>query len=345
MNKEANEVTQSIVKKVVVIIFITVIFFNYLLPILSPFIVGLLLSYMLIPLTNLFENCKIPRPLGYFVSLCFLLLTLSSLIYFISESLFYQMSKLIENSPYYINEFSNVLNNFTDNLDSIFIDLPPMLSETLYKIQGNMLDSIISIVTSINYTPLISGVPKFFINTLIALFTSYFFTVDKNLWKSIQNNYISPLFADYFSNSKNDILNSLFGYIKTQGILMIYIWILCTIGLTILKSEYSFALGISIAIIDALPVFGSGFFLWPISLYYLLSGNFSLALGYFILYIVLQIVRQIMQPKILGDQINLHPLLALFSMCLGYEAIGFLGLIVAPIVTILLKNICSTQNN
>ncbi len=88
--------------------------------------------------------------------------------------------------------------------------------------------------------------------------------------------------------------------------------------------------------IDAIPVFGSGFILWPAIALQLINQNFKLAIGYTILYLFLQLTRQLLQPKILGNQIGLHPLLTFFSMFFGFKTIGVFGLILGPIYAVVI---------
>ena len=130
---------------------------------------------------------------------------------------------------------------------------------------------------------------------------------------------------------------SVLGYLKTQLILMGFVFIVTLIGMLVLHSPHPLLLSILIAIIDALPFFGSGFILWPGAIYFFTRGNTFLAIGYLALYGIIQITRQILQPKILGPQIGLHPLLTLFSMYFGFKCIGVFGLILGPIVAVVLK--------
>ncbi|MPN29772.1 Sodium-lithium/proton antiporter [bioreactor metagenome] len=90
------------------------------------------------------------------------------------------------------------------------------------------------------------------------------------------------------------------------------------------------------SIIDALPVFGSGFILWPAILISLVGKSGALALGYSAIYILLQVERQIIQPKILGMQIGLHPLAILISVFVGLKLIGVLGMIIGPVLTVII---------
>ena len=144
--------------------------------------------------------------------------------------------------------------------------------------------------------------------------------------------------------TKTELKASVWGYIKTQIILMGFTFAITLIALLVMHSPYPLLLSIVIALIDSLPFFGSGFILWPGAVIHLLTGNTFLAIGYMALYGIIQVMRQILQPKILGTQIGLHPLLTLFSMYFGFKCIGVIGLIIGPIIAVILKAFFRLKN-
>ena len=178
---------------------------------------------------------------------------------------------------------------------------------------------------------------------LIALLSSYFFTKDAALIRKLYEKHVLSLFRTSIHNTKRNLKTSVWGYIKTQLILMIYTFAITFIGLLVLRSPFALLLSVIIAIIDALPFFGSGFILWPGAVIHLILGSPKLAIGYMVIYAAVQIMRQIMQPKILSTQIGLHPLLTLFSMYFGYKCIGFWGLLLGPVIAVMLQAYFQTR--
>ena len=104
------------------------------------------------------------------------------------------------------------------------------------------------------------------------------------------------------------------------------------IGLAVLKIPYAFLLALAIAIVDVLPLLGTGVILIPWALIALLTGNVPLAIGLGILYGITTAVRQILEPKLIGDGLGLHPLLSLVAMYAGLRLFGVWGMILAPLV-------------
>ena len=110
------------------------------------------------------------------------------------------------------------------------------------------------------------------------------------------------------------------------------------IGFLILGVDYAFLLALIIAVLDMLPVLGVGTVLIPWALVALLQKNFYLGFGLVILYLVMLVLRQIAEPKLLGKSLGLHPLLTLFASYAGFRLFGFLGMLAGPVVATLIKN-------
>lgn len=93
---------------------------------------------------------------------------------------------------------------------------------------------------------------------------------------------------------------------------------------------------------DALPIFGSGTVMLPWAVFLAFSGDLKLAIGIFILWCIMSIVRQFVEPKIVSGSIGIHPIFTLIAMYTGFKFIGIMGLLVGPIVLIIFKNIFAT---
>jgi predicted PurR-regulated permease PerM len=110
------------------------------------------------------------------------------------------------------------------------------------------------------------------------------------------------------------------------------------IGFEVLKVGYSFLIALGIALLDVLPVFGTGAVLWPWAVIDMISGNYLRAIGLVIIYLICQIVKQILQPKMVGDSIGLHPLATLIFMFIGYKLYGVFGMIIGIPIGMVLVN-------
>lgn len=136
------------------------------------------------------------------------------------------------------------------------------------------------------------------------------------------------------------ILKGAFGnWLKAQGILMLITFGELTAGLLLLRVDLALLLAALVSLVDALPIFGTGTILIPWAIFTLLGGDWKLAAALLLLYGVVSFVRSLLEPKLVGDRIGLHPLAALFAMYIGFSAFGVWGMILSPLVAIFLKQL------
>ena len=122
-------------------------------------------------------------------------------------------------------------------------------------------------------------------------------------------------------------------YLRACLLLGLMTFCLSFIGLAILRVPYAFILALLLATVDLLPLLGTGIVLIPWALLCLLLGQVKLGIGLLVLYAVTTLVRQVLEPKLIGDGLGLHPLLSLFSMYAGLRLLGVWGMILAPLAT------------
>ncbi|MFY9213545.1 MAG: AI-2E family transporter [Tissierellaceae bacterium] len=137
----------------------------------------------------------------------------------------------------------------------------------------------------------------------------------------------------------NDIKHGLRGYLKAQIILMILTFIIFSIGLVIVDAPFPLLMGTIIALVDILPVLGSGIILIPWTVISLLSGNSDLALGLAMVYIIGSLIRQLLEPKITGDKMGIKPIYTFLASLLGTIILGPIGVILGPIFAVIIKSI------
>lgn len=148
---------------------------------------------------------------------------------------------------------------------------------------------------------------------------------------------------DFFINVMEDAGKGIKGYIKSQMILMVITFIILSIGLTVIDAPWPVLIALGIAILDILPVVGSGIIMIPWSIISFISGNTDLGVKLAILYVSLAIIRQIIEPKIVGDQIGIRPLYTFFSTILGSLILGPIGVIIGPLIVVVISSIYRTK--
>lgn len=143
----------------------------------------------------------------------------------------------------------------------------------------------------------------------------------------------------------NDAKKGIGGYFKAQLILMVMTFIIFSIGLVLIDAPFPLLLGFIIAVVDILPVLGSGIIMIPWSIISLIMGNSDFAIALAIVYVISTLVRQILEPKIIGDKIGLRPLYTFIATIAGALLIGPIGIILGPIIAVIIKSISGINKN
>ncbi len=349
--------------KFFVFIVLIYLFLNYALGLVLPFILGYVLCLILYPLFKLLSNkYKIPKVISsilcisLFIFLIILFCTSIVLQTFEEGKQFFtkELPFLIENIKLSIEQINNKIENiikifpnnienieqinnkieniikiFPNNIENIILDYIQNSSHVISDIFSNGLKN-----TSIK---VIKKVPNAFMITIISIISCHLMLIDKNNIENIMLKSIPKKYSQKINIVKSSIIEAVSGYIRAQLIIMCLISSICFIGLVILKAPYTLFVAVIIGIIDALPVFGSGFILWPWALYNLINANYGMSIGLIVIYVVILLTRQFIEPKILGKQIGIHPLATLMSIYIGIQIFGILGFIIGPVVMVIIK--------
>jgi sporulation integral membrane protein YtvI len=137
----------------------------------------------------------------------------------------------------------------------------------------------------------------------------------------------------------NGVVKALAGWLKAQCIIMSITFTVIITGLSLFRAPNPLLMAIIIAMVDALPVLGSGAVLLPWGIISILTGDLSLGISLILLNVTILLTRHFIEPKIVGTQIGVHPLLTLLGMYIGLQTIGILGMILGPLCIIFLKTV------
>ena len=128
-------------------------------------------------------------------------------------------------------------------------------------------------------------------------------------------------------------------YVRAYAILMLLTFVEMFIGFSVLRVPYSFVLAILVAVVDLLPMFGTGTVLIPWAVGALVLGQYPLGSGLLILYGISLIVRQVAEPRLVGASLGLHPLASFAAMFAGFRLFGIVGLFLGPAVVLAIKGV------
>ena len=312
----------------------TIILFPKVFTFFKPIIIAYLISLLLAPIANFLKNKikYINKASATGIVMIILVAIISFLFYFVGNVVIDEAVSLYDNLPRIIQNTKDSFNYFLDSLQNLLNNSGIRFEE--FKMGDT--SSILTKITGI-YEPLTNfgkNLPIMLINFIFILLFTFFFTLhsdkSKEVFKKIigKNNY-KKIFLE--------IKRIVGGYFLAQCKLFVIIAIVLLIGFIIMKIDYYFILAIIVGILDALPFFGTGAFLGPYAIYCFFQKDYKLVLECAVLYLLTQIIRRILEPKLIGDSIGISSFFSLFCMYIGYKIFDVIGLIIGvPIGVILL---------
>ena len=310
----------------------------------APFVAAWIVAAMAGPLVRFFEEkLKIKRKAGSAFVIVVVLAILIFLIYLGGAKLGREVISFINSIPEMWAGAEEDFRAIGEKLDVLYSRLPVDLQDKLSGIANNLVQSIGNIIGQIG-SPTLEAVgnfakslPSVLIGVVMGLLSSYFFVAERAEINAWFREHIPENLQRQYMLVKKSMVRAVGGYLKAQLKIEIWMYLLLVIGLSILRVNYAFLIAIGIAFLDILPFFGTGTVLVPWALIKLLSSDYVVAIGLFVLWGVGQLARQLIQPKIVGDSIGVPAIPTLFLLYIGYKLSGVVGMVVAvPIGLILI---------
>lgn len=311
-----------------------------------PFVIGWIIALIASPVVRFFEEkLKIKRKGASVIVIVAVLAAVILLVYAV-------VSKLIQEGISFINELPMLwesimaeLNQVAANLQGIYNRLPADMQSTLNNI-GQEMGSYFSDRMGDAGTPTFEAVgnvarqlPEIFLGTIMCILSAYFFVADKSYMSDMARKYVPDSVRYRFDLVRRSLRNAVGGYFKAQLKIEFWVYILLVIGLLALHVQYALLVALGIAFLDLLPVFGTGTIMIPWAIVEILGKNYKMAVGLLIVWCVGQLVRQMIQPKIVGDSMGVDAIPTLFLLFIGYKAAGVLGMILAVPIGIIVINL------
>lgn len=313
------------------------LYFGYkLLGFFMPFVIGWVIASIASPVVNWLEKrMKLIKKWGSALIIIGVLGVLGLLIYLLVSTISREIVSLIQNMPDMYQDLEAGMETIGENLKGIFHLLPVGVQEGWHTMMNNLEQTMGDMIGRLS-EPTVSaagrfakGIPSALIATIVTFISAYFFIAQREdvigLAKKIAPNALVTRMTMVTDNLKYAVG----GYFRAQLKIMVVVYMLLLAGFLLLGIHFAFLLAFLIAFLDFLPFFGTGTALIPWAVYKFMMGNYKLVIGLLILYGVTQLVRQLIQPKLVGDSMGLNPLVTLVLLYAGYKAGGVFAMIFA----------------
>lgn len=301
-----------------------------------PFVIGWLIAMIASPLVRMVEKrMKIARK---HTSMLIVIAVLAAIIgagYFLGAKTAEQVGQIIEQAPDIYGGFREDFQEVEHNLDRFITQLPANVQDSINNVQNSLGEQVGKLVGNLSeWTVGYAGdmakhLPSVLISIIFTILSAYFFIADRDVILEMGRKNTPQLIQTKWKLLADSFKKVFGGYFKAQFKIMAIIWVILCVGLLFLKVRFAVLVAFLISFLDMLPFFGTGTALIPWALFKLLSGDARFAVGLAILYLVTQLVRRIIEPKMVGDSIGMNPLLTLVFMYTGYRISSVIGMILA----------------
>lgn len=319
---------------------------------LYPFILAILLSLCIHPFVSFFEGkLKFPRALATFVVITLLFLLINGALFLIVTELFQGTAYLADKVPAHFQAFVNMGEELLNSkilplyhkVISFFHALDPSQQSAINENIKHFTNDIASTGTGLlrnillKIPAILSLLPHSITVLTFIVLATFLITNDLPELKLT----VKKIFPINARSSAKDIIlhlkKAFFGFIKAQLMLIFITACIIFIGLTFLRADHVLTITLLASVVDLIPYIGTGLIFVPWIVYLFVTENYSMTIGLTILYMIIVISRQILEPKILSSNLGIKPLVALFGLFIGIQLWGLPGIIIAPILLVFLN--------
>ena len=346
MNKDKFKLYSYLTVTAVGALIFLYVFFKYVFVLALPFLIGWAVAFMVRPMAKKISSATnipyrfISATLTVLIVVGGIAVIVSAIIYAISESWGF-LSGLAEGDKLY-----EILEKITNPISGLLGDregaaeLEAHISEAVSSMISSLLSGIVGWITAF-----VTSVPRVLIFILVTVIASIYFSLDLENINSFFKRKLPSKASAWLVNFKNRFLSSLLKYLRAYIIIMLVTFIIMLFGFLVLGVKYAVLLAFVVALLDALPLIGVGTVLVPWSVYHLLFGEIRLCVGLVILFVVHEIIRQFIEPKIIGKNLGIHPILSLCLLYAGYFVFGLFGLLLIPVLSVIVNILVNKKDS
>ncbi|MFJ5621885.1 sporulation integral membrane protein YtvI [Peribacillus loiseleuriae] len=319
-----------------------------------PFIIAMIFAFFMNPLVNFFElKTRLPRGIAVFLSLLLILSGFAGLITLLIAEIVSGANYLAKVVPGHLETVIRFIEEFIagqllplyNQSATLFNNLDGQQQDTILSNIRNLGDNLATSVGSfiqkflLNIPAFIAWFPNAATVLVFSFLATFFISKDWKKLSNFSNKVLPPRILLGTGKVIKDLKGALLGFIKAQFTLISLTTVTVLIGLLILRVEYSITIALVSGLIDIIPYLGTGTVFIPWIAYEVIIGNYHLAIGLIVVYVIVVVQRQLVEPKVLSSSIGIDPIATLLALFVGYKLIGFLGLIAGPVVLVIINTL------
>ena len=322
--------------------------FKFLFSAFLPFVIAFLIaSVVQKPSVFISERIRLKQELCAVLLSVLIFVLLISALFFAGYSFVAKAKEIFSNISNILVDISKIFSDFQAKIFGLFENFSPKINTKAENLVIGFFDDTATRITSFLSKlaeNIVKGTPSFLFNTIVTLVATCYISKDFNQLLRFYRNFFGDKIFNKTFRIKEIIKHSVMKFVKGYLILLFLTFAQLLIGFYLIGIEYAAVLAALISIVDLLPVLGTGTILVPWGIVDIILSN-SRGFWVIILYVIITILRNFAEPKIIGKQMGINPLFTLISMFLGLKLAGFFGLLVFPIILIVVIEYNKTEND
>ena len=351
---------------VVIIVGLFYLAIKYALGIVWPFVVAFFLAMLLQrPVNFLSTKTPLKRGISSVIMVLFVLVIVGSILGLIIGRIVMELKGFFDYLLIKMEDAPAFVDQIQAWLSDTFSFLPKSLHESIMTATENFLNRLMGIEakasadaiqaesSGIDFSLLSSPlgavwgtakqIPMIAVGVLVCVVSCCFMTTDYRTLRDMILSQLSQKRQSAVIRTKQVTFSTLGKMGKAYSIILFVTFMEMLLGLSFLKlihvydSGYIFAIAFITAVVDIIPVLGTGTILIPWALWSLFTGDVGLGIGLLVVYAIISVIRQVIEPKLVASQLGLPPFVTIMAMYIGSQLFGFIGLFLLPITVMLLK--------
>ena len=321
-------------------------FCTYILPVLVPFIIAFVIASFLQVFVRKLSKRRPDRKRSISILMCVLFYVLAAvLVSFVGVKIVDVIWSFIESIPgLYHQTLVPLISQLSAKINELLTSSDIGIAGEVNLLFQEMMNTMENFITTFSVNALkfatgsVVGIPGFIIKTVIMVVASFFFMADYDMILQFMGKLIPKGKEESFHNIKNYFATTLMIYLRSYSLLFLITYVELSIGFWLMKIPYAPLIALLVAVFDILPILGVGGILLPWAVILIFMQEIPMAIGMIALYLVITIIRNSLEPRVVGKQIGLHPLATLIALYVGLKVLGIIGMFLFPVTLAVLVN-------
>lgn len=311
-----------------------------------PFVIAGIIAAIANPVVKFLENkLKIKRKAGSVFVIVLTLAIVVAAVYGIIYLLVTEIVGFITSAPDMWNKISSSIQSMVLVFNNKFSRMPNNLQDYFTNLGNGVYESLSEVGSDMGERAAqsagrgVKNAPLILVGIIMCIISSYLFVAERDYVSKFIRECIPKHIRERFDIVTSTMKSAVGGYFKAQFKIMFFVYLVLFVGLLVLRVDYAFLIAVLIAFLDFLPFFGTGAVMWPWALYAVVQKDYRFAIGMMVVWGLSQLVRQLLQPKFVGDSIGMAPIPTIILLYVGFRLGGAFGLIVAVPIGMIVYNL------